>query len=428
MCYNSDFRNKKPPVATRISKPELLKGAYPFPYEGQQGGPTAATTAPTDDAIGALLVELRGIREEQKKLHEEMRALKQQNERLETRLSLSSFAKQLEVNNSQLNMTNGRIAASLATLADRLNSNRSRPKIDTSLVHNLASRSMAPPCVSDDNSGHTSHSPIVVFDLTTKPATVMSATDNFCKMMGYAMHEVTGMPWHKFIHPNYIDRTMNIFNQTHLNTTVQFSQVYKTKDGHVFHTLDTHKIFYGTDGKPISDIVSILLQPHQDIPAATSPVTSQVLSITEKENTTFFSNKDGPSIYAVDELSGFPLSQQTHPPQHNGTHIHPITPELPTTVSPPLVYSPPSPSNTLNPESDSTNTPQTTQAELSDLESFISSLPTGDLSSYTNISSQPNATISDAFTLNMATPLPNSTESSIANQPYDDIFEYILSP
>lgn len=39
------------------------------------------------------------------------------------------------------------------------------------------------------------------------------------------------MPWHKFIHPNYIDRTMNIFNQTHPNTTIQFSQVYKTKVG-----------------------------------------------------------------------------------------------------------------------------------------------------------------------------------------------------
>jgi serine/threonine protein kinase len=32
-----------------------------------------------------------------------------------------------------------------------------------------------------------SHSLIVVFNLMTRPATVMSATDNFCKMMGYEM-------------------------------------------------------------------------------------------------------------------------------------------------------------------------------------------------------------------------------------------------
>lgn len=152
-----------------------------------------------------MLAELRGIREDQKKLHEEVRALKQQNERLETRLGLSSFAKQLESNTSQLNAANGRIAVSLATLAERLNSGSPRqfprPKIDSNIVHTLTPRSAPPPGISnaEDSNGHPSHSLIVVFDLTTKPATVMSATDNFCKMMGYAM--VWLWVWAKILTP-----------------------------------------------------------------------------------------------------------------------------------------------------------------------------------------------------------------------------------
>jgi len=144
-----------------------------------------------------------------------------------------------------------------------------------------------------------SNSLIVVFNLTTKPATVMSATDNFCKIMGYGMHELTGMPWWRFLHPNYIERTMHIFNHiaSNSNTTIQFYQVYKTKDGHVFNTLDTHKFFYGADGKPVSDIVSISLQ-QQNL-----NITPQ-LSLTEKEDVSVESPQpDSPNFPSITSMS-----------------------------------------------------------------------------------------------------------------------------
>lgn len=37
------------------------------------------------------------------------------------------------------------------------------------------------------------------------------------------------MPWHKFIHPSNVHRTMNILNQAHMSTTIQFPQLYKTR-------------------------------------------------------------------------------------------------------------------------------------------------------------------------------------------------------
>jgi hypothetical protein len=265
MCFNSEVTAKR--ALPRITKSEILKGAC-LPHEPHTRHSdseipvgTSSPVLSTDEAIGMLLSELRAMREEQKKLHEELRLLKLQNERLESRLNLGAFTKQLEANTSQLSVANGRIAASLATLADRLNSTalhpfNARPTIDPDIINTLTSSqnadngtscgSLSVPSIagsesssnnSSNNTNGLTNSLIVVFDLTTKPATVMSATDNFCKMMGYAMHEVTGMPWHKFIHPNYIDRTMNIFNQTNLNTTVQFSQVYKTKVCFLDHSL-----------------------------------------------------------------------------------------------------------------------------------------------------------------------------------------------
>lgn len=41
--------------------------------------------------------------------------------------------------------------------------------------------------------------PYVLFDMRTPTPTVLSANVSFCTMLGYAMEEVLGRPWHYFI-------------------------------------------------------------------------------------------------------------------------------------------------------------------------------------------------------------------------------------
>lgn len=48
---------------------------------------------------------------------------------------------------------------------------------------------------------------MVVFDLMRSPAVVMCVNEQFCRLFGYKMSEVIGMPWKQFIHPDYLERT-----------------------------------------------------------------------------------------------------------------------------------------------------------------------------------------------------------------------------
>jgi hypothetical protein len=69
------------------------------------------------------------------------------------------------------------------------------------------------------------------------------------------------MPWQKFIHPEYIDRTMLILSQRNFkDSVIQFEQVYRTKSGDSIYTLDTHTIFF-SNGNPVSDLVFLSLGP-----------------------------------------------------------------------------------------------------------------------------------------------------------------------
>ncbi|PRP72966.1 GGDEF domain-containing protein, partial [Planoprotostelium fungivorum] len=100
---------------------------------------------------------------------------------------------------------------------------------------------------------------MVAFDLRRHPAYVLTANDIFCQMMGYTLEEVLGKPWQKFIHPDYIERTMSILrSRDHRNPTVSFEQMWVTRQGHAFATTDSHSIFF-SNGLPVSDIVFMTL-------------------------------------------------------------------------------------------------------------------------------------------------------------------------
>lgn len=213
------------------------------------------------------------------------------------------------------------------------------------------------------------------------------------------------------------------------------------QDGHVFNTLDTHKIFYGTDGKPISDIVSILLQKPQSVstvPASgATPSNPQLLSITEKEGAVV--DEEGPMILHLDESGLASSSGLSHPPSPTDTpqppplplhspppqHTLSVSPQPSSMDAPPLIYSPPSPSMPLSPSlTPPYNTLNLPPNDLTDLENFICSLPSDELAYH-------NTPISDDFSLSLDPTLnvdttfqPNTTNG----ESYGDIFEYILSP
>jgi len=102
--------------------------------------------------------------------------------------------------------------------------------------------------------------PMVVYDLSKNTATVLTANQTFCKMIGYELNEVVGMPWTEFIPQEAALHTMNtILQQKNLSSVIQLEQVYKHRTGGLFATRDTHTILFGGDGVPISDVVTLQL-------------------------------------------------------------------------------------------------------------------------------------------------------------------------
>lgn len=107
--------------------------------------------------------------------------------------------------------------------------------------------------------------------------------------------EVHGMPWHKFIHPDYLERTKSILSQrSQRDSSITFQQVYKHKDGSAFSTVDSHTIFF-SNGQPVSDLVFISLdhtsarlpspssQPHSySYPLLTESATNMEVPLAEE--------------------------------------------------------------------------------------------------------------------------------------------------
>lgn len=73
--------------------------------------------------------------------------------------------------------------------------------------------------------------------------------------------EVLGSSWQKFVHPDYLERSLQIlFGKAKTENIIEFEQIYKRKDGAIVHTFDTHTIFFNTDQKPVADYVTIRIK------------------------------------------------------------------------------------------------------------------------------------------------------------------------
>eukprot|EP01130_Rhizamoeba_saxonica_P017592 TRINITY_DN8566_c1_g1_i2.p1 TRINITY_DN8566_c1_g1~~TRINITY_DN8566_c1_g1_i2.p1 ORF type:complete len:233 (-),score=55.37 TRINITY_DN8566_c1_g1_i2:69-767(-) len=97
---------------------------------------------------------------------------------------------------------------------------------------------------------------MVIFDLSGPPH-VITANYVFCDLFGYDEEKIKGMNWNQFIHPHYLDRTMEIFRSDSLPPSLEFMQVYQRKNGQPFMAWDTHKFILGNNGRPLTDFVTI---------------------------------------------------------------------------------------------------------------------------------------------------------------------------
>src|SRR5262249_38836827 len=127
-------------------------------------GSLASQEVSPEDLNLVLLNELRELKQNQRRLHDELQ----------------------------------RLQAGEARAAEH-HTNSHAPQLHHPLHHvptgalQKAATSVAQPAVQDKA--------VVIYDLTKFPATVKTANETFCRMLGYELHEVLGQPWTKFVHP-----------------------------------------------------------------------------------------------------------------------------------------------------------------------------------------------------------------------------------
>jgi len=192
-----------------------------------------------------LMNEIKELKSDQRKLYEELRALKETNQR---------------------------------------GNSTTRTKSTTQPGTAVPSQSVETPIINQVKA-------VVIFDLTKSIPAVMNCNETFCHMLGYNQDEVIGSSWHKFVHPLYIERAFEILKPhmtpraNKLNDGVKFEQVYQTKSGETIRTEDTHTIFF-KDGKPETNLVTIspFVYPVKpgDTPMLDKPI-QPLLSLPSKE-------------------------------------------------------------------------------------------------------------------------------------------------
>mmetsp|Transcript_36663 Transcript_36663/g.50445 ORF Transcript_36663/g.50445 Transcript_36663/m.50445 type:complete len:352 (-) Transcript_36663:61-1116(-) len=130
-----------------------------------------------------------------------------------------------------------------------------------------------------------SEKPMVVYDLRHRPPTILTTNFQFCNLVGYSMDEIIGSPWQKYIHHDYIDRTMAFLSQRAKSPYIHIEQIYKHKDGHIFPTRDKHVLLHDPTGNLVADTVTIIPLPAPSHPHSHSHSHSDSVgeSLTGKE-------------------------------------------------------------------------------------------------------------------------------------------------
>lgn len=100
--------------------------------------------------------------------------------------------------------------------------------------------------------------PFVEFDMRRQPPTVQSANVMFCSLLGYSTEEVLGKPWQFFIQDDYVERTIRMLQRDSGDTKqVQLGQVYKDRNGRPIPCQDLHTFNRDEKGRVITDYVVV---------------------------------------------------------------------------------------------------------------------------------------------------------------------------
>ncbi len=102
--------------------------------------------------------------------------------------------------------------------------------------------------------------PFVEFDMRKQPPTVQSANVMFCSLLGYKTEEVLGKPWQYFIQDDFIERTIRMLQRdggAGGTKQMQFSQMYKDRNGRPVPAQDLHTFNRDEKGRVITDYVIV---------------------------------------------------------------------------------------------------------------------------------------------------------------------------
>ena len=130
--------------------------------------------------------------------------------------------------------------------------------------------------------------PFVEFDMRRQPPTVQSANVMFCSLLGYTTEEVLGKPWQYFIQNEYVERTIRMLNRDSGSTQqVQLGQVYKDRQGRPIPCQDLHTFNRDESGRVITDYVVVRPEGTPDTGVPVTPMArfggvSQPISLAAK--------------------------------------------------------------------------------------------------------------------------------------------------
>lgn len=192
----------------------------------RQAGTFAIQIHPEQQRINQyVLAEMAKLKRDNKRLNDEVLALRMENMQLNSRIStLPTYGLPIEYPGGGP--------------SDLLPPPSSQP------IHNVLGKSQQ-------------ELPFVEFDMRRSPPTVQSANVMFCSLLGYSTEEVLGKPWQYFIQDEYVERTIRMLQRDAGTKQMQFGQVYKDRHGRPVPAQDLHTFNRDEKGRVITDYVIV---------------------------------------------------------------------------------------------------------------------------------------------------------------------------
>eukprot|EP01105_Mastigella_eilhardi_P015903 TRINITY_DN3642_c0_g1_i1.p1 TRINITY_DN3642_c0_g1~~TRINITY_DN3642_c0_g1_i1.p1 ORF type:complete len:399 (+),score=107.79 TRINITY_DN3642_c0_g1_i1:164-1360(+) len=193
-----------------------------------------------------ILRELEQMKKEQRRLQEEVTALRKHNLHLADVLGQPGTAPTTPTADTPTPVSTPAPSpgASLASPSTLDPEGRHRQLVDWSKYVLSTSEQLSP------------DQAMLIFDLTAYPPLVLNASRKFFDLLGFAPEELLGATLHKILHPEFAPRT-TMLQRRNPSMPVEMEQLYLCKDGTVFRAMDTHRIFANLEGQPLLDVVSV---------------------------------------------------------------------------------------------------------------------------------------------------------------------------